>query len=173
MTRPIAVPSKSYPVYQRGFGRTSFFRAQPLQGGMGMGFRGQHGQGIGSFLGGLVKRAAPLLKRVAVKSAKRALKSGGEILENVIVHKQPVRSAVRQQMGKEFTLFKNKSVKRLTGKRKSKSIKGTASKGMNVRRKRARGVRRTQNLKNLIGGKKSARNLHRFRKKSGFRKITL
>jgi len=77
--------------YQTGYGPVKFnvFRAYtPLNR--------QRGHGFGGLLRGLFRRAVPLLKKGLAHAGRRALRAGGDVLEDVLVNKTPLKQAVEK-----------------------------------------------------------------------------
>ena len=145
----VMVKRKRSSSVSTGYGRTSRYR----QAGYGVPnfnvFRAQQrGHGLGGMFRGLFRQAVPFLKKGLASAGKRALKAGGNILEDVLINKTPLKSAVKKRAKTEFNDIKNKIV----------------SKPIN------RGARVSQSITT------PARPRKRGRKKNppgGFRKITL
>ena len=60
------------------------------------GYRGQKGHGLGSLLGGLFRRAVPMLKKGLATFGKHALKTGLEIANDVVAGENVKDSAKRR-----------------------------------------------------------------------------
>ena len=61
-----------------------------------VGYRGQKGYGLGSMLGGLVRKAMPVLQRGLKSFGKQALKTGLEIVNDVVEGQSPKEAAKRR-----------------------------------------------------------------------------
>ena len=74
--------------YQRGYGAgIPTFRAEPLQ----------LGYGLGGLFRGLYRSISPSLKKALATVGKHALKTGADILEDVVVNKTPIKQAVKNR----------------------------------------------------------------------------
>ena len=112
------------------------------------GARGQRGHGLGSLFGGLLRSAAPLIKRGAIALGKRTLRTGLHVADDVLSGQNVKKSAKRRaiEVGSDF-------LSKLLGngntppgirasqppriKRKSKGVVVSSSK--KLRRKKTRG----------------------------------
>ncbi len=99
-----------------------------------VGYSGQRGHGLGSMLGGLVRKAMPLLQRGLKSFGKQALKTGMEIVSDVVDGQSP-KMAARRRIGQ--------GIKRGV-KRGIKHIAREANIRPQIGRGRRRKVRRTK-----------------------------
>ena len=117
--------------YQRGYGAgIPIFRAEPLQ----------LGYGLGGLFRGLYRSISPSLKKGLATVGKHALKTGADILEDVVVNKTPIKQAVKKQVK-----AKMEDMKKQIGGSKQKSINRATSKSKQVSKpKKKKQTRRTK-----------------------------
>ena len=84
---------RQYYLQQRGGGL-------PVFGG----YKGQKGHGLGSLLGGLFRRAMPMLKRGLATFGKHALKTGLEIANDVVAG-EPVKESAKRRVSEGIKRF--------------------------------------------------------------------
>lgn len=85
-------PYLAYYKNQLGGGVSAVYRGSPYQ----------RGHGIGSFLGGLFRTITPLLKSGAKAVGKEALRTGINVLSDVVSTNEPVKHLITNRMH-EFT----------------------------------------------------------------------
>lgn len=73
----------------------------------------QKGHGIGSFLGGLFRRILPLLKRGATAVGREALRSGVNVVGDVLERDIPIRDSIRARARESGTNLKRKAEEKL------------------------------------------------------------
>lgn len=92
MTLNLQDPYLAYYKNQLGGGVSAVYRGSPYQ----------RGHGIGSFLGGLFRTITPLLKSGAKAVGKEALRTGINVLSDVVGTNVPVKHVISNRM-QEFT----------------------------------------------------------------------
>lgn len=92
MTLNLQDPYLAYYKNQLGGGVSAVYRGSPYQ----------RGHGIGSFLGGLFRTITPLLKSGAKAVGKEALRTGINVLSDVVGTNAPVKHVISNRM-QEFT----------------------------------------------------------------------
>ena len=103
--------------------------------------RPQRGGGFGGVFRGIFRRAIPLLKRGLATVGRRALKAGGDVLEDVVVNRTPIKLAVKRRAKTELD-----ELKKQFGGRRSKGINrgGHRRNSLIPARKLKRGGRKKQ-----------------------------
>lgn len=92
MTLNLQDPYLTYYKNQLGGGVSAVYRGSPYQ----------KGHGIGSFLGGLFRTITPILKSGAKAVGKEALRTGINVLSDVVSTNDPVKHVITNRM-QEFT----------------------------------------------------------------------
>lgn len=85
--------------HQDEYGRVKVFR----------GSSNQRGRGIGSFLGGLFRRALPYLSKGARFVGQETLRTGANVLTDVFAHRTPFKQSVKSRLKESVNNIKRKA----------------------------------------------------------------
>lgn len=136
MTLNLQDPYLAYYKNQLGGGVSAVYRGSPYQ----------RGHGIGSFLGGLFRTITPLLKSGAKAVGKEALRTGINVLSDVVGTNVPVKHVISNRM-QEFT----GSLKRKADNKLNNVIMtGSGKKGVRRSYKKKKLIVTPQSLQRLL-----------------------
>lgn len=147
----------------------AYYDAQAGGGGVDHVFVGsphQRGHGIGSFLGGLFRRALPLLQRGARAVGKEALRTGMNILDDVGTNNVPFKQSLKHRFQESRDNLKRKADEKL-----EKLMEGGGYKKVARRRKKQSKVGRKQRRtpakkKKTVKRKSNKRKISKKKKRS-------
>lgn len=112
----------------------AYYNAQGVGGGRGVtsvyvGSRGQRGHGIGSFLGGLFRRALPFLAKGARAVGREALRAGINVLDDVTENNMSFKDSLNSRLAESGLKLKRKANEKI-----SELMEGSGYKGLALKR---------------------------------------
>lgn len=129
-----------------------FYGEQVGGGGRGVrnvfiGTRGQRGHGIGSFLGGLFRRALPLISKGARAIGKEAVRAGMHILDDVSENNMSFKDSLRNRMAESGINLKRKATEKIHDLMEGRGYKGVVAKRRSQSYRSSRGRKKVQRKK--------------------------
>lgn len=88
-------------------------------------FRGefnQQGSGLGNMLAGLARRAIPLLTPIAKTVGKEILKTGGQVLTDVLTGKDDIKSSAKKRVSNAIVERLNKKSRKSNKRQRSNDV---------------------------------------------------
>lgn len=114
----------------------------------------QRGSGIGSFLGGLVRRAIPLIKKGSRAVGKEAVRAGVRVAKDHVFEKIPFEDAVSNRTRESRDRLKKKAIKKISnmiggGYKRTRKRKTTQSRRVSRRSKTVKKKKRRVAVKKI------------------------
>lgn len=114
----------------------------------------QRGSGIGSFLGGLLRKIVPYLASGAKAVGKEAARAGVNVLDDVVNKRVNFKEAVSTRAKESGRNLKRKAAEKLSTMMKGDGYKSRAPKRARQSKKKRARARTTVNSRSSSGGKK-------------------
>lgn len=133
----------------------------------------QRGSGIGSFLGGLLRKIVPYLTSGAKAVGKEAARAGVNVLDDVVNNRVNFKEAVKTRAKESGNNLKKKAAEKLGTMMKGEGYKSRATKRQRQSKKKRAGVRTTTSKKKKVtkkkhtGGSQSRSRRRRRRRRPG------